>query len=1045
MPEQRINYGTKTMVYSKKRKDTAVTAAPYDSPTNSVWDEAGESSTPLFVLVNKYDEIRASKKINVHSCYCADCRRQFDLSQELPELQADTYSVTRDAATYHMTAPNKAAKAVLDTEPTCPECGRTAKSLVFIPAQKKSEDGDVLNRDLGEHINYDGSWRIPPIIQGRYVFEYRDGEDRHLTRMDDNVMMENTVIFPSGKQFTWESEFSQTMDLVRHRIVSYETRIDGRGRTPVGVAQEVTNPFLYPSAQNALSIERKTDVQDVRQAVNVIGTYGGGGGYEIISFKDAIFGKAFGKITAYRMQDGSNDRLFANLESGSYCIGGISEKAISLMGTEVGNLKSHAVMETLKDKMPHPVYADLVHNGLCLQQHKKGSTEENTAVKTELRNLYTYMAARYPASVVYAAERAEMRAVNYEFAERRKAAETAGYEAKTATDSARAKFFREEMRFVSEQLCACDDKVLNEIRLAGTKSPAYVLRKDASGKNVIEKVPEFGASDPVQDMKDRLAFFVYGLQEGFPVPGDIAVKLKDARTLQDATKSTKKLKTNFNNDPIAVASNVYTLRKWGITNSDHVKQVLDLVAEQSPVVNPPSIRIKGNRVEPARKYRSFVNAGVLAPMRDRTAVSFAKLYGKTHDTSAMISEIFDNRTNDPKDSESSAKWRQFTEDVRLYGDLEGNPAVTFIRTKADLAVDQNSGETIDEWEQKKTQLRTYLDNNGKDGIRLAYRDFAGIYGENTVEMINTLAREIKIDRQMDEVKKYANENGMEETLSKYSEFLSRFDDPEQAVTDHHMFSDRTLLIATRNNKPLFERDLREIHDELSEMAKKAVTENEYLTLPDKVLAMNESIPVDLSKLPESQWDENPKTVPEGTMGEFTFHVLDNRFDFVRIATDLRNCVAGGSYFSSVKGGKTLIVSMKNENNQTCACIELKKEKDDSLGTEWTMKQLQGYRDSVVDRRYSEAIKEWAGKHKIDLSKDPDSNIRPCMTGERTWFYGAGNADFHRDEYDPVLNTTLENSKIEKLRKERVEKAIALYGGDEAGGPNLPEVPDDLRY
>lgn len=1045
MPEQRINYGTKTMVYSKRRENATVTGAQPGSPTNHVWDKTGKSTMPIFVLVNKYDDIRESKKINVHSCYCADCRRQFDLSQEIPELQADIYSCTRNTAAYNMTAPNKAVKAILAAEPTCPECGRRAEELVFIPAQTKSESSDTLNRDLGEHINYDGSWRIPPIIQGRYVFEYRDGDDRHLTRMDDNIMMENTVIFPSGKQFTWESEFSQTMDLVRHRIVSYETRIDGRGRTPVGIAQEVTNPFLYANPQNALSIERKTDVQDTTQAVNAISTFGRGHEFEITSFKDNIFGKAFGEITTYRPQGSSDNRLSGFFNGNDVCVGGIKASAMDLMSTEVGNLKAHAAIEALKDKMPHPVYTDLVHNGLCLQQHKKGSTEENTAVRTELRNLYTYMAVRYPVSIIYAAQRAEMRAVNYEFAERRKAAETAGYEAKTATDSARAKFFREEMRFVSEQLCACDDKVLNEIRLAGTKSPAYVLRKDASGKNVIEKVPEFGSSDPVQDMKDRLAFFVYGLQEGFPVPGDIAVKLKDAKTLQDATKSTKKLKTNFNNDPIAVASNVYTLRKWGITNSDHVKQALDLIAEQSPDVNPPAIRIKGNRIEPTRKHRSFVNAGILSPMRDRIAVSFAKLYGKTHDTSAMISEIFDNRTNDPKDRESCAKWRQFTEDVRLYSDLADNPAVTFIRTKADLAMDKNSGETIDEWEQKKNQLRTYLDNNGKDGIRLAYRDFAGIYGADTVETVNTLAREIKTDRQMDEIKKYANENSMEEALSKYSEFLSRFDDPEQAVTDHHMFSDRTLLIATRNNKPLFDRNLREIHDELSEMAKKAVTENEYLTLPDKILAMNETIPVDLSKLPKSQWDENPKTVPEGTMGEFSFHVLDNRFDFVRIATDLRNCVAGGSYFKSVKGGKTMIVSMKNENNQTCACIELIKERDDNLGTEWTMKQLQGYRDAVVDRRYSEAIKEWAGHHKIDISKDPDSNIKPCMNGEKTWFYGAGNADFHRDEYDPVLNTTLENSKIEKLRKERVEKAIALYGGDEAGGPNLPEVPDDLRY
>lgn len=1044
MPEQRINYGNKKMVYQRKRENTAVTGSDLpleERVSDYVWDETSGSNTPLFVLCNSYDDISSREKISAKTCYCADCRRQFDLPQPIENMQANLYSIGRDRTTFHMSAPKSAVKAVLDEEPTCPECGRSPKEVVFIPAQKKSEDSDAANKDLGEHINYEGSWRIPPVMQGRYVFEYRAGEDNHLTRMDDNVMMEHTVIFPSGKQFTWESEFSQTIDLMRHRIISYETRIDGKGRTPVGAAQEVSNPFIYGDSSGAISIEHKTDVQDMRRTQNLVATYGNN--TEVMTFKDNVFGKAFGRISCYRSQN-NDDSFFS--DSSQY-IAGIPEGAMSLMSAETGNLKCHALMETLKDQMPHPVYTDIVTNGLTLAKHKKGSTEENTPVDTELRNIYTYMAARYPAAVVYAAERAEARAVNYEFAERRKAAETEGYMAKSATDSARAKFFREEMKYVSEQLCACDDKILNEIRLAGCNAPAYVLKKDASGKDVIEKVAEYkspeakdGVTDSVQAMRDRLSFFVYGLREGYPVPGDIALKLKDAKTIQKATQSTKKLKSNFSNDPIAVASNVYTLRKWGVTNSDHVKQALELIAEQSPVVNPATVRVKGNRIQPGRKYSDFVNAGVLAPMRDRVALSFAKLYGKTHDTATMISQIFDNRSN-PNYPEN---WKQFTEDVRLYSDIADNPAVSIVRTKADI-VDKKPVSEEDEHERKKTQLRNYLDNNGKDGIRLAYRDFAGIYGHNTVEMINMLAREIKTDRKMDEVKRYASENGMDAALSEYSGFLSRFDDPAQAVTDHQMFSDRTLVIATRNNKPLFERDLKEIHDELSEMNKKTVTENEYLTLPDKILAMDESIPVDLSKLPASQWTEDPKPVPEGTMGEFSFHVLDNRFDFVRTATDLRNCVAGGSYFRSVKNGHSLIVCMRNENNQTCACIELIKDRNDELGTEWYMKQLQGYRDGVVDARYSGAIREWAGHHGIDLTKDPDGNVKACMDGEQRYFYGEGHADYHTDEYDPVLNTTLTNSKAERLRKERVEKAIELFGGDETNGPNLPEVPDDLRY
>lgn len=1041
MPENRTNYGTKKMVYQKRLKDTQVdnNDAPIDERlTDYKWNENSDYKMPFFVLCGPYSDVRDHRNLSIKSCYCPDCRRQFAFDEPIRDAHVDPWSVNMNSSGNAMYVSAREVKPVFDAEPTCPECGRSASSYVFIPSQEKTEENDAKNRDLGEHINYEGSWRIPSIFQGRYVFEYRD-DAGNLTRMDDNVMLEHTVLFPSGKQYTWESEFSQTIDLVKNRIVSYETRIDGNSRTPKGPAQEVVNPFAYPDITGLFSMEHKINVQNMRACMSANVTQMSC--VAIVSFKDGVFGRAFNASSVYRpIKEGRYSY------DGNDVFAGVTHNAMRLMTNEISTIKSHAVMERFAKILPHPIYSDLINNGLNLTKHTKNATEENTTIDTDLRDIHTYMCVRYPAAVELAASKAELRAVNYEFAEKRKAQETPGYTPKAATDSARAKFFREEMRVTAEQLCACDDKILNEIRLAGNDSPCYVFKKDENGKASIQKVDHYvspeakdGKQDDVQIMKDRLSFFVYGLRDGYPVPGDIAVKLKNSKTMKEATCPTKKLKNSFNTDPIAMASNLYTLRKWGITNSDHVKQTIELVSSQSPEVNPPSIRIKGHRTEQTRKYKGFVNAGVIAPMRDRTALSFIKLYGATHDTSTMISQVFDNTD----DSKHDANWRQLVEDIRLYGDIADNPAVSIIRTKADI-IDTHDENSNNNHEQQKTQLRNYLDNSGKDGIRTAYRDFAGIYGKNTVEMINMLAREIKMDEKLDEIKRFAADEGMGEALSKYSDFLSQYENPEQTITDHQMFTDRTLVIATRNNKPLFERDLKEIHDELAEMGRKTVTKNEYLKLSDEILAMNESIEVDLSKVPKSQWTENPKEVPENTMGEFSFHVLDNRFDFVRTATNLRNCVAGGSYFNSVKSGRTLICSMENENNQTCACIELIKSSGDD-DHKWYVNQLQGYRDGVVDVRYSEAFTQWCEAHDIDYNKDPSGNVKACLNAERLYFYGDGAADYHTEEYDPVLNTTITNSKAERLRKERINQAIALYGGDEMTGPNLPEVPDDLKY
>ena len=365
-------------------------------------------------------------------------------------------------------------------------------------------------------------------------------------------------------------------------------------------------------------------------------------------------------------------------------VAGCSRDEISKMAKETARIKSRAVFESLAPRLPHPVYADLVKNGLNLKEHKKGITEDDITPDNALQNIHYHMSVCYPAAIEYAASRAENRVKNYEFSEKRKAIDNPDYVPKTATDNARAKFFREEMNIVANQLCACDDKILNEVKLASIDAPTYVFVKNRNGKPYIKKIDHYVSQESdnpsaMQIMQERLSFFVYGLRDGYPVPNDIAIKLKDSKTLQPATQATNKLKSAFNMDPIATASNVYTLQKLKITDPNHVKSVLDLISQQSPDVNPADKRIQGRRIPQKKEYSPFVNAGVMAPIRDKTALRFLRLYGQTHNTVSMISDIYDN-TEDPMRAD---KWNQVIENIRLYKDIINNPNVAPIQTKKD--------------------------------------------------------------------------------------------------------------------------------------------------------------------------------------------------------------------------------------------------------------------------------------------------------------------------------------------------------------------------
>ena len=1039
------NYGTKKMIY-KNRPAT--------------------NKKPLFLLLNdlKTEDDYDIQKVTASKCYCADCKKVFDIDTMNVNVYGNNELIANGVGT------------TKERDISCPECGNVGKYVFIRPHEKKNNEPENKNNDrTNDQTNYNYYWRIPEFLKGRYIFAFKDG-DENLTRLDDQAIIEETVIFPSGEISTWETELSQTTDLVNCHIMSYKTRISEKDRTLIKLAKNLPDPFHYPDITENFSVEDCLNVRDYRHASRLYREETG------ILGKDDIFREIFGFDRIYTLNaDNAHAEEFTDEDlppfkdssdySDSYLniisthissdeeftekakqLAGCSHNEIREMAKETARIKSRAVFESLAKKLPHPVYADLVKNGLNLKEHKKDITEDDITPNKALQNIHYHMSVCYPAAIEYAAFRAENRVQNYEFSEKRKAINDSNYVPKTATDNARAKFFREEMKVVVNQLCACDDKILNEVKLAGIDTPTYIFVKNENGKPDIKKVdhyvsPESDNPSAMQIMKERLSFFVYGPRNGYPVPNDIAtrlIKLKDTKTLQEGTQVTKRFKSAFDTEPIATSSNIYTLQKWKITNQDHVKLVLDLVDEQSPVVNPREYRVKGERKQEKRKYSNFINAGVLSPLHDKTGLRFARLYSQTHDKTSVIKDIFDNREGVLTENWEK-NWDQFTECVKLYEPIINNKDILLIQTKKDIRVDNPNNNNMSankKHEEQKKQLRIYIQNQTSNNvIQAAYRDFSLVYGEKTVETINALAREIKHDMQMDKIKQVAEKEGMETAIARYKNDLLAYDNPASTIKNHQPFLEGKVLLATRNGKPLFERSLGEIHDELAEMSRKNVTENEHLKLTEEQKNMNEKVKVDLSKLAKSQWLTNKQTVPKGTMGDFSFTVLEDKYAYIRTASELLNCVAGGNYFNSAKRGDTTIAIMKNENSETVACIELKKQREDALGRHWRVNEFQGKGDSVVDRRYYDAFTTWCSKHKIEY--ESSNNVKRCKEGAHVWFFGGGARDFHQMEYDPVLNVSMNNEKAEEKRKERINKAISLYGGDIQTGPNLPKAPNDL--
>lgn len=948
----RINYGKKELVM----KDTDYTR-------------------PIMFLVNRDGFVQ-------ETCYCSACRKTFRIPdyEEIKDSERGRF-FKWDSYKSSNAYRDNALSMIPDV---CPECGNGSEDIVKLPVKQLPSD---MGRD-SEHINYSDAYEMPAVPNGRYLFEYRDG-DGNVTRVDDNLMMHTAIIFPSGKIFHYDTEYSEATDLVKNQIRVSRTKITGDRRDEQRMIDSL-DTFKYPNASESMSAAR-WNINHVR------GVSTGHMGITVYNVLLEELNKPYPahNVDKYPQMCGmyykssgessyhSTDyHATENVSPDDY--GAVREEnGTADMGQKMDDRKRDAVLSRFKDKV-HPVYTDVLCNGLFLAEHHIGSNAWNTNIDDKLVAKYMTMAVKYPAAFEYACSRADARITDWSYAQQRKTGMDAKEAAENCPDTLRAKIFREETEFVCEQLGAIDDKVLKTI----------------------------GVAKDVKDMRAKLSFYVFGKDgDGAEVPGQI--RLKDGNTMQDPTTATKKLKREFDQNMIGVANTAYTCSKLGIRDVNHVMSVID-IANGSPDIFPKRRKKDGQTMYEKEKPDMFRDAKTIVPVQERSAMRFLKNYSNAHNPTDFIRDVY-----------CKEGWDQTTENIRIYDD---------ILTYADIANTKEQAESV-VTDLMKTRVANYL---MQKSVRDAYVDFVEVFGDKTKKEVDRYAYMVKCDRKLAQMKADYDSRGLAFLKEKHADMLAAFppycDNSDDAAARFAKNPDgyikgffdsyeivgeeKKVVVATRNGKPLFyDRNMGEIHDELVKMHDGIEQENVKIDYDDDELALEGEY--DAPDVPGSKWI-------------ISLHKDTN--EMIRTASELHNCLKSHTKMA-LKKDETLLF-MRNELGEKVACISVKKQYDGS----WMCDECQGDHDTAIHERYAPVLRQWAEENHI---KDgPKRNLEKMgqrkEDGNLIAFYGAGNADYHQAEIDETIGVQVTVADAKKIAERRREMAVALYGDDGTGNPAVPD-------
>ena len=918
---------------------------------------------PLFLLVSGHGPATVGR------CYCAACNKLSYLSEETLKGYKTWDDVSANIA-----------------DIACPECGEVSDYVGIVRAiDMPSKDG---------HVSYNGAWELPMLADGRFVYESQNS-DGDVTKIEDNMMFRNVVIFPSGKTYQYRTEYSLVTDLESNAMYATRTRIDGTKRENEKIADSVDG-FQYTETKNSMDAMKKWGINHPSvgtMSVNGVNVYNSVMAQLTLSSELYAYQRN-GRlpITYYVRADSDKSTFRVGNRNYRSVYNSVLDRDMRDGDSEIDQYKVQAIVSRFaKNPAIHPVYLDTFNNGLFLNEHHVGSNESNTTINEQFKLKYLQMMVKYPAAFEYACERADMKVTDWMFKEKRKAESDASYTARTdIPDSLRAKYFRDEMEYIAAQLTAVDDKIL--LTVANSKDAA--------------------------DMKKKLGFYAFGKNsELAEVPNEI--KLKGGETLQAATNATKKLKKAFNTNPIATASNVYTCQKLGIRDINHVMSVID-IANGSPSTHMNRHKKNGRTVYYRDNDSNFRSADVIVPVRDAVSLSFLKNYHNARNTTTFINDVFDEQ-----------KWSKVVEDIRIYSELKKRANV--VVTKDDnLAYIENL---------ERNRMAAYLEHKP---VKDAYVDFIENYGKDTKKTVDKLVYQVQSDAKLRAMKRDFDKGGFDLVKENHSKMLEHFppycDHTEKAKAackedirayTEKFFTNYTpvkeeskVVVTTRNGKGLFEdRNIDELHDELVHMYDGVPTTNTLIDYSDKEKAL------------EAEYDA--PDMPEGT--KWSFHLHKDTNEMIRTASELHNCLKSHTDMA-LRKSETLLF-MRNELGEKVACISLRR-----WGDGWMCDECQSDRDRAIDERYKDIVWKWCEEHNI--TDGPNNNLHKMgqrdASGTLIAFHGA-NADYHSTEIDETTGAAISVDNMRRLQENRLNKAREVYGVDADGNINVPTVPDMPDY
>ena len=876
-----------------------------------------------------------AKEINASKCYCAECQKVVDIPVKITAKNNEQFEFRTNKGTgislpYDPTI-DVAGKTFQNrygdtAEAECPECHAQAR-LTYLTQQTKDS---ATAANVPKNFKREGTWLVPTVATGRYMFQYQN-EDGKTTRVDDNIMYQNTIVFPSYKTYNAQTELSENIDFERRSVKMTKTIIHGDDRI-VKATKDSKDDFqyekMYDNSIRSISINHTSNTAHRNHDLGPI-------------------------------HDSLLDEETSYFNSYSECVRDEDDKNTE---KDFKKKKIDIIFETVKAK--DELFGDYVKTGLFNSEHHLDQDNATQNVDSSLVERYCYMAVKYPVAIDYAIERTNLRVTDAEFKEKRRQQEDPTYEPKDIPDSAKCRMFREEMNIVSEQLSACDDKILAEVHDA----------KDLA------------------DMKKKLAFYAFGTNSPeAELPKHVSIKSTN-ELMTAPIQASKKLKQEFRREPIAVASNVYTLSKMNIKEPTAVLEFLE-IGKDCPEVNQKPTRARSPRQANSRPNTEYTrNANVLCPIHSKGMLRFMKEYSKTH-TPSKIQEIY--KAND--------QMALLAECINLYEPIASNKNVTIVANKDKAKVSEH--------DMAKASLRNYLKHNK---LSKAYVDYIEKYGDKTFETINGLARELREDAQMDKAKKLMDDGkSQDEILQTYPDLSKKKDTLMQELTDWVPLKDRAIEISTRDDKPIFpNRTLKEIHDELSNIAKKNAGPNQSINYTDKEKALEIDYPV-----PESERTE--LTAPDAV---WSFRLIEDTHDLVRKASDLHNCMAGSGYADNAVNKRHTYMAMYNEEGKTVAAIDLSPTRQTGEDAKpFAINQFQSDHDTALPARYKEVALQWIEDCHLRVDS---SDVSKFGTGVA--IYGNGNADFHHDEIDETTDEVISISESQRRAQARIEKAKAIY-------------------